>query len=94
MLDAYFIGDWSTRNFQWQQIGNEVVGSIILTVCNPITGKCRDLTGSASIQIMCDKIENRSGMTKSQINSHYLDMANKKPNALELGFPKLEKNVH
>ena len=38
-LDEYFFGLWSTENFKWSVIQNEVVGSLDLIVVHPMNGK-------------------------------------------------------
>lgn len=55
-LDEYYFGLWSTENFKWSVIGNEVVGSIDLIVTHPVTGKDLRRTGAGSIVIMVDKV--------------------------------------
>lgn len=77
-LDEYFFGLWDTENFKWAVIANEVVGSIDLTVLNPVTGSKIKRAGAAAIQIMVDKGANAMDITK------------KKSNALDMGFPKLK----
>ena len=37
-LDELFFGQWSTENFKWSAITNEVQGSLELVVLNPING--------------------------------------------------------
>jgi hypothetical protein len=55
LMDEYFFGLWSTSNFHWQQIANEIVGSITVTVIHPVWGKEITREGAASITIMMDK---------------------------------------
>jgi hypothetical protein len=87
-LDEYFFGMWTTENFRWSQIGNEVVGSIDLKVLHPVAGIWITRQGAASIIIMVDKApDNITGKDK---NLWALDMQNKKSNALDMGFPKLK----
>jgi len=50
-LDEYFFGAWSTENFKWQQIGNEIVGSIDLKVLHPVLGQWLTRSGSGSVMI-------------------------------------------
>jgi len=77
-LDELFFGQWSTNNFKYQQICNEIVGDIELTVTHPLTGKDITRSGSASIVIMQDSGASLSSFTDT-----------KKKNALIMGFPKL-----
>lgn len=84
-LDEYFFGLWDTENFKYTTIANEVCGSIELTVLNPVTGTKIKRVGAAAIQIMVDK--RPDGVNASQWAN---DPRNKKPNALDMGFPKLK----
>jgi hypothetical protein len=91
-LDEIFLGQWSTENFKWSAIANEVQGSIDLVVINPITGGVIRRTGAASIVITVDSLsdEDKKRMSKQDRNLFALNPENKKPNALDLGFPKLK----
>lgn len=87
-LDELYFGLWSTRNFTTKLISNEVVGELELEVIHPITQKPIVRTGSAAIQIMVDKVPDElSGQTRNQ---WALDPSNKKPNALDMAYPKLK----
>lgn len=87
-LDELFFGQWSTENFRWNQCQNEIQGSIDLVVINPVSGMKITKTGAASIQIMVDKAP--SNLQGKEKNSWALDPFNKKPNALQMAFPKLK----
>lgn len=87
-LDEYFFGLWETVNFRWTQIGNEVVGAIDLRIFHPVAGVWITRQGAASIVIMVDKAP--EGLQGNEKNVWALDMANKKSNALDMGFPKLK----
>lgn len=91
-LDELYLGLWGTENFKWSAITNEVQGSLELVLTHPITGKELRRTGAASIVIMVDSLskEERESMTSQQRNLHALSPENKKPNALDLAFPKLK----
>jgi hypothetical protein len=91
-LDELYLGQWSTQNFVWSAIGNEVQGSLELIVVHPITGQEIRRVGAASIVITVDSLsdEEKERMTKQERNLHALNPENKKPNALDLGFPKLK----
>lgn len=91
-LDEIFLGQWSTENFKWSAITNEVQGSLELVLIHPITGREIRRTGAGSIIITVDSIsqEDRDKMSKQDRNLYALDPQNKKPNALDLGFPKLK----
>lgn len=87
-LDEMFFGQWSTENFKWSAISNEVQGSLELTVINPITGREIKRIGAASIIIQVDKTPD--GLTQTQRNEWALNPSNKKSNSMDLGFPKLK----
>lgn len=78
-LDELFFGQWETKNFKWERMFNEIVGSIELEVLHPITGRTITRIGTAAIQIMQD-----AGKTVAEFND------TKKKNALLMGFPKLK----
>lgn len=88
LLDEYFFGLWETENFKWSTIANEVVGSIDLVFIHPVTGMRMRRTGAAAIQIMVDKVPD--GVNGVEKNRWHLNTDNKKPNALDMGFPKLK----
>lgn len=87
-LDELFFGLWSTRNFTTKLISNEVVGELELEVIHPVTQKPIIRIGSAAIQIMVDKVPD--GMSGQERNQWALNAANKKPNALDMAYPKLK----
>lgn len=100
-LDELFFGAWSTENFKWSVIQNEIVGSLDLIVIHPSSGMTIKRTGAASIQIMVDAMpeeykdkpsdtkEQRSAKRKLR-NEWALNVSNKKSSALDMGFPKLK----
>jgi len=88
LLDEYFWGLWSESEMKWQQIGNEIVATMMLTVIHPVWGKEITRIGAAAIVIMVDKApDNIQGNEK---NLWALNMQNKKSNALDMAFPKLK----
>lgn len=89
-LDEVFFGLWETENFKWEQIANEIVGSIDLIVTHPMTGKVYKRVGAGAIQIMVDKVPDSIAKDPKAKNLWALDMQNKKPTALDMGFPKLK----
>lgn len=91
-LDEMFLGLWSTENYKWSAITNEVQGSLELVVVHPITGDIIRRTGAASIVITVDSLtdDEKDKMSKQDRNLYALNPENKKPNALDLGFPKLK----
>lgn len=50
-LDLYFPLSWQTSNFNWQVIANEIVGSLDLTIYNPVLGAWITRTGAGAAQI-------------------------------------------
>lgn len=78
-LDEMFLGQWETSGPTYQQVFNEVVGSLVLTVWHPITGRSIRRVGFASVVITQDKDAQISDFTTT-----------KKKNALDLSFPKLK----
>lgn len=87
-LDELYFGLWSTENFKATIIANEVVGSLELVVTHPVTGTQLRRTGAAAIQITVDRVP--EGVTGSERNRWALNPENKKPNALDLSYPKLK----
>ena len=89
-LDEMFFGLWSTENFRWSAIQNEVQGAIDLIVLHPTAGFPIRRTGTASIQIMVDSVPDELKNDRQAKNNWSTDVSNKKPNALYQGFPKLK----
>ncbi|MFO0204151.1 MAG: hypothetical protein ACK528_13590, partial [Alphaproteobacteria bacterium] len=87
-LDEMFFGHWRTENFKWERMANEVVGSIDLVVIHPISGYELRRSGAASIVIMVDRAP--QNLDNIERNRWALNADNKKPNALDLAFPKLK----
>ena len=50
-LDEIFMGQWKIVNFKWQQIANEIVGSVELHVMNPVSKEWIVRTGAGGVQI-------------------------------------------
>ena len=78
-LDELFLGQWETSEATYQQLFNEVVGSLVLTVWHPITGRPIRRVGFASVVITQD-----ANATIQEFNT------TKKKNALDMSFPKLK----
>lgn len=91
-LDELFLGLWSTEKFTWSTITNEVVGSLELVLTHPITLKEYRRVGAAGIVITVDAIDDeiKKKMSKQARNEYANNPSNKKPNALDLAFPKLK----
>ena len=87
-LDELYSGLWSTTNFRYQVIANEVCGSITLKVFHPKCGVWLEREGAAAIQIKVDKVpDNLTGQSR---NEWALSLANKKPNSLQMDLPRLK----
>lgn len=93
-LDELFFGLWETKNFEYKTIANEVTGSITLRVFHPTAKTWIERTGAASYTIMVDAApKNPDGtdiLSKQEKNRWALNIENKKPNALDMGLPKLK----
>lgn len=91
-LDEMFLGMWSTKNFKWNIMQNEVQGSLDLEVFHPVANQWITRVGAGSIVIMVDALseEQKKKMTAQERNLYALDVANKKSNALDMAFPKLK----
>lgn len=87
-LDELFYGLWETKSFEWKAIANEITASITLRVFHPVAKVWIERIGAASIAIMVDKAP--SDLTGQDKNRWALDIGNKKPNALDMGLPKLK----
>lgn len=81
-LDEIYLGQWETSDIQYSQIFNEVVGSGILTVWHPITGRAIRRAGFGAVVITQDK--------DAAIQDFNMT---KKKNALDLAFPKLKAEI-
>lgn len=89
-LDELFFGQWRTENFQWSAITNEVQGSLELVVVHPVTGMEIRRVGAASVVITVDKVPDEIKYDPQLRNRWALSPENKKPNALDLSFPRLK----
>jgi len=89
-LDEMFFGQWKTENFKWNAIANEVQASLELVVVHPVTGYEIRRTGAASVVIMVDRVPDQIKDDAQLRNQWALSPSNKKPNALDMAFPKLK----
>ncbi|KAA2242845.1 hypothetical protein F0L74_09970 [Chitinophaga agrisoli] len=103
-LDEIYIGQWGTTELRLTQIGNEIIGNLVLWVIHPITGLKIERPGTAAVQITVDAVPAHLKFDKGDSpeltaqknkdrNSWALDMQNKKPNALYLAAPKLKSEA-
>ena len=79
-LDEYFFGLWETKDFRWQVMVNEVVGSITLRVFHPVAKVWIERTGASAVMI---RQRRDSGVTNVEGKIH---------NALEMDFPHLKSD--
>lgn len=87
-LDMFFLGQWSTNDFTFKVVGNELAGQLVLAVTHPITGTVRTLVGVAAQAIMMDKApDNLNGQDKNRWSQ---DISNKKSKALKMNLPALK----
>jgi len=92
-LDELFFGQWSTGEFKWQVVSNEIIGSLELSVLHPLSENWLKRVGATAIQIMVDSIPEatKKKMTRQEINAWAVSIDNKKPGALTNGgFSKLK----
>ncbi len=89
-LDEMYFGQWKTGNFKWHMIANEVQASLELVVVHPVTGYEIRRTGAASVVIMVDRVPDSIKDDAQLRNQWALSPSNKKPNALDMAFPKLK----
>lgn len=87
-LDEIFLGQWGHMGFTSKVISNEVCGELTLWVINPINGQRIERVGASAIIIQVDKAPDE--LTGKDRNQWAIDVLNKKPNALDLGYPKLK----
>ena len=76
-LDEVYSGLWSTVNFRWEVVANEIVGSIDLKVINPANGFELVRTGVASVMIQIER-------------GKEVNVINKIKNTLVKDFPHLK----
>jgi hypothetical protein len=79
-LDELFFGLWETKDFKWQTMANEIVGSITLRVFHPVANQWIERTGASATMIRQQK---GAGITDLNAKIH---------NALEMDFPHLKSD--
>jgi len=77
-LDELFFGLWETKDFKWQTVANEIIGSITLRVFHPVANHWIERTGAAATMI------------RQQGGADLTDVSKKIKNALEMDFPHLK----
>lgn len=77
-LDEIYMGAWTTENFRWQVVANEIIGTIDLKVFDPTLKTWLKRSGSAAVMI-----QQKSGSEITDLNAKF-------KNALVKDFAKLE----
>lgn len=77
LLDEAFLGLWTTENFRFQLVANEMAGSIDLKVFHPIAKCWITRTGNAATMI------------RQSSGAQITDIGAKMKNACEMDFPHL-----
>lgn len=77
-LDEVYMGLWSTTNFRYQVIANEIVGTLDLSVFDPSAKMWLHRSGSAAVMI------------RQKSGAELTDISSKIKNGLQMDFPKLE----
>lgn len=82
-MDRLFMKLWQTKNFRWQVVANEIIGTIEIHYYHPVLRQwlCRE--GSASVMIQM-KSEKNGG------DGDITNVKNKITNTLEKDFPHLK----
>ena len=78
LLDEVFFGLWETKDFKWQIVANEIIGSITLRVFHPVANVWIERTGASATMI---RQKSGAGITEVEAKLH---------NALEMDFPHLK----
>lgn len=79
-LDELFFGLWETKDFKWQVVGNEIIGSVVLRVFHPVANQWIERTGASATMIRLQK------------GASVTDVSSKIFNALEMDFPHLKSD--
>lgn len=79
-LDEVFLGLWEEVNFQWQIVGNEIVGTLELRVFHPVA------------KVWITRIGTAATMIRQAQGSKISDIDAKQKNALEMDFPHLKSD--
>jgi len=87
MLDEYFFGLWQTKDFRYQMVANEIVGSIELSVYHPAAKIWITRTGAAAVMIQFEAKKDDKG---NKIKSDIMDYRGKILNTLVKDFPHLK----
>jgi len=82
-LDEMFFGLWETKNFMYQNIANELIGSIELRFFHPTFKKWLTRTGAGAVQIQLKSKEKGGSGDITEIRDKYI-------NTLTKDFPHLK----
>jgi hypothetical protein len=99
LLDENYAGIWNTKNFRWQVVANEIIGSIDLEVFQPAAKMWITRTGAASAMIQLDSwerdengniLKDEYGRNKKDAKLKVSDVDRKILNTLVKDFPHLK----
>lgn len=77
-LDTLFFGLWQDKNFRWEVVANEVVGTIDLYYFHPVINQWMQRTGAGAVQI------------RFTADANLTDISKKIKTALQMDFPHLK----
>jgi hypothetical protein len=88
-LDHFFQGHWIVKNFKYQVIANEMIGSLDLAVLHPVTGMWIERTGTGAVIIQQRVKKDDKG---NRLPIDITDISSKIPNTLtrDMGHLKAE----
>lgn len=84
-LDRLFFGMWSTDDFQWKLVGNEMGGQITLKLKHPFTGEIFTRIGTAGVQVRINKNTNEKIANALSMDLPHLEAQCVKSAAKKLG---------
>lgn len=82
-LDEIFFGAWEIKDFNYQVVANEIIGSLQLRFFHPVFKTWIERTGCASVQIQMKSKDNGG-------DGDITNVKNKITNTLEKDFPHLK----
>jgi len=82
-LDEIFFGAWEIKDFQYQVVANEIIGSLQLRFFHPVFKTWIERTGCAAVQIQMKSQQNGG-------DGDITNVRNKITNTLEKDFPHLK----
>lgn len=82
-LDEVFLGLWEVKDFKYQTVANEIIGSVQLRVFHPVYKTWIERTGAGAVMVQM-KSKNNGG------DGSITNIDNKIPNTLVKDFPHLK----